>query len=118
MYDRRWLRVCAEEDLPPGAARQVRVLARAVAVFNVDGRLWAVDGLCRHMKAPLVFGALEGPRVTCHWHGWQYDVTDGRCLNQPGNQARLRTFETRIENGAVLVDITPLYRDRAQSTQP
>lgn len=116
MSDRRWVRVCAQADLPPGSARQVRVLARAVAVFNIDGRLWAIDGLCKHMKAPLAFGRLSGVHLTCNWHGWQYDVTDGRCLNQHASMPGLRTFEVRVEDGAVLVDISLLYRDLNQST--
>jgi 3-phenylpropionate/trans-cinnamate dioxygenase ferredoxin subunit len=51
--------VCPLADLPPGGA--VRVEAEVlVAVFNVDGELYAVDDTCTHQDASLADGYLEG----------------------------------------------------------
>jgi nitrite reductase (NADH) small subunit len=74
-------RVASLSELPPGSAMEVTVGDRVIALFNVDGTLYALDGICPHAGGPLAKGRLAGNVVTCPWHGWQFDVTTGRhCL--------------------------------------
>ncbi len=99
----RWIRVCSTDDCPPGKGVEFVAGDRMVAVFNVDGTLYALDGVCPHQGGPLGKGCLTGAIVTCPWHGWQFDVRSGqhqlsRTLVQPG-------FPVRVEDGAVLIDV-------------
>ena len=76
---------------------------QVVALFNVDGKFYALDGICPHAGGPLGEGELRGTVVTCPWHGWQFDVTTGQhCLN-----ARLmhQTFAVRVEGDDILVEV-------------
>ena len=76
---------------------------QVVALFNVDGRFYALDGVCPHAGGPLGEGALRGTVVTCPWHGWQFDVVSGEnCLNRRMTHA---SFPVRIEGGDVLVEL-------------
>ena len=96
-------RVAAVADVPPGTSKEVLAGDRIVALFNVDGTFYALDGICPHNGGPLGEGTLEGCVVTCPWHGWQFDVTTGaNCLN-----ARIQhsTFAARVEGNDVLVDV-------------
>jgi nitrite reductase/ring-hydroxylating ferredoxin subunit len=88
-------------ELPPGRCRSVRIGVRRVAVWNVGGTLHAMEDACRHMKAPLSTGRLEGTVLTCAWHGWKYDVTSGACLDP--SWACVRRFPVKVENGMILV---------------
>ena len=49
-----------------------------LAVFNVEGTYYALDGICPHQGGPLGKGQLNGCVVTCPWHGWQFNVTTGQ----------------------------------------
>src|SRR5688572_399023 len=89
------------DELPPGRCRSVRIGTRRVAVWNVGGTLHAIEDACRHMKAPLSTGRLEGNILTCAWHGWKYDVTSGACVDP--SWACVRRFEVKVENGMILV---------------
>jgi nitrite reductase (NADH) small subunit len=74
-------RVASLAEIPPGAAKEVTVGDQVVAIFNVDGTLYALDGICRHSGGPLAKGRLAGEVITCPWHGWQFNVTTGHhCL--------------------------------------
>jgi nitrite reductase/ring-hydroxylating ferredoxin subunit len=76
---------------------------QVVALFNVDGTFYALDGICPHAGGPLGEGTLRGAIITCPWHGWQFDVTNGRnCLN-----AKIchTGFPTRVEGDDVLVEV-------------
>jgi len=97
------------EDLAPGQCRSVRLGVRRVAVWNVGGQLHAIEDACRHMKASLSTGRLEGNILTCSWHGWKYDVTTGACLNP--EWACVKRFPVKVENGMILVSGEEIPRD-------
>ena len=76
------VRIASTDDIPPGSGKELTAAGRVVALFNVDGRFYALDGVCPHAGGPLGQGKLCGSTVTCPWHGWQFDVTSGtHCLN-------------------------------------
>lgn len=96
-------RIASVDDIPAGEGREFTLGDRILAVFNVDGTFYAIDGICPHAGGPLADGGLHGCIVTCPWHGWQFDVTTGRhCLTERIQQTR---FECRVENGEVLVEL-------------
>jgi nitrite reductase/ring-hydroxylating ferredoxin subunit len=98
-----WTRVASILDCPPGASREFVVDDRIIALFNVEGTFYALDGVCPHQGGPLGNGKLDGCTVTCPWHGWQFDVTTGRHrLN--ANYVHPR-YEVRLEGDDVLVDL-------------
>ncbi|MDB6094677.1 MAG: putative Rieske-type ferredoxin [Verrucomicrobia bacterium] len=68
--------------IPPGTALGFNVAGNSVAVFNVDGKLYAMNNTCPHAGAPLSDGYIKGCIVSCPWHGWDFDVTTGRMSGQ------------------------------------
>ena len=90
-------------SVPPGSGAEVVADGRIFAVFNVDGTIHVLDGICPHAGGPLGKGMLRGNIVTCPWHGWQFDVSTGQhCLNQRICQTQ---YEARIEDGKVVAEI-------------
>ena len=104
--------VCAAEELPPGTRRIVKVGARSIGVFNVGGRYYALRNVCPHQGAPLCRGPLtgttlpgppgsyryarEGEILRCPWHGWEFDVTNGRSIFNP-HAVRVRRYPVAVE---------------------
>ncbi|MGB2953257.1 MAG: Rieske 2Fe-2S domain-containing protein [Gaiellaceae bacterium] len=74
-----------------------------IALANVDGELYAVQGHCLHLHGPLGEGRLDGHVLTCPWHGWQYDVRTGKNVFDLAIQ--LRTYEVRVEDGEIKVTV-------------
>jgi UDP-MurNAc hydroxylase len=55
---------------------------------------WVVQRRCPHLKADLTrFGIVEGSKLTCQLHGWQFDLKSGRCLTSVGHEIRSRPYE-------------------------
>ena len=75
---------------------------RMIALYNVDGELFALDGVCPHQGGPLGQGHLDGCIVTCPWHGWQFDVRTGQ--HEINASIRQPSFPVRVDGGSVLVD--------------
>ncbi|MCC7083568.1 MAG: Rieske 2Fe-2S domain-containing protein [Pirellulales bacterium] len=98
-----WHKITNVEDCPPGRGIEAVAGERVIALFNVDGQFFALDGICPHQGGSLGEGELSGCIVTCPWHGWQFDVRTGqhqlsRALVQP-------RFEAKVEAGAVWVKL-------------
>ncbi|MFQ5890939.1 MAG: Rieske (2Fe-2S) protein [Gemmatimonadota bacterium] len=77
------IKVATLSDIPLGTCIQVDAGDRVVAVFNVDGTIYAIGGTCTHKGGPLGEGELDGTVVTCPWHGAQFDVTTGQVVGPP-----------------------------------
>lgn len=73
-----FLRVARVSEVPPGTIKDVQLQGVEVALANVDGKFYAISNSCLHRGGPLGQGVLEGPVVTCPWHGWQFDVSTGK----------------------------------------
>lgn len=96
-------------NMPPGTARPFSLGHYDVAIFNIDGEFYALENVCPHQGGPLADGWLEGPNVTCPWHGWCFDVRTGKMTL--GDFARVRRFAVRREGDDLFVSTEPIDVD-------
>ena len=97
-----WQRVAALADLADDAALAVRLGNRRIALYRLDGKVYALDDVCTHALALLSQGFIENGAVECPLHGARFDIATGRCLSPPAT-VDLRTYEVRVEGGEVYV---------------
>jgi nitrite reductase (NADH) small subunit len=99
-----WLRIAAAQDIPVREGRSVAIGDREIAIFNVgDDRFLAVDGRCPHKGGPLADGIVAGDTIVCPLHAWKIGLASG-CVERPsGVAACVRTYETKFENGIVML---------------
>jgi nitrite reductase (NADH) small subunit len=108
--------VARAADIPPGTNKVVTVRGREIVIFNVDGEFFAFLNKCPHEGAKLCFGVLvgltessgpgdyrfqrKGEMLRCPWHGWEFDITNGRSIHNP-HRCRVRTYEVKEEDESV-----------------
>jgi UDP-MurNAc hydroxylase len=57
------------------------------ATIVKDG--YEIQRRCPHLKADLSkFGIVEGNKLTCNLHGWDWNLDTGRCLTSKGHELR------------------------------
>src|SRR5262249_12680862 len=91
----RFVKLATLEELPEGCTKEVEVEGRIVALFHVGGVISAIDGICPHQGGPLAEGTIEGTTITCPWHGWRFDLRDGR--SPLGPKITQTVYEVKIE---------------------
>jgi nitrite reductase/ring-hydroxylating ferredoxin subunit len=101
-----FVRVGNVEELPEGTSRAFAVGRYEVALFNVDGNLYALENCCPHQGGPIVDGWIEGGTVTCPWHAWRFDLRTGKMTL--GDFALVPRFEVCVRSGAVYVGTEPI----------
>ena len=95
--------VATIDQLPPGGAMRVSVGDTDVALFNVEGAVYAIRDACAHAGAALSSGQCNGKIVKCRAHGWRYDVTTGFANGVDG--FGVPTYAVQVVDGRILVAV-------------
>jgi 3-phenylpropionate/trans-cinnamate dioxygenase ferredoxin subunit len=91
-------------DLAPGGKKLVEVEGRAIALFNVDGHVYAIDDICTHDGGPLGEGELVGAEISCPRHGARFDVRTGRPLCMPAIEP-VTTHQVELRGDDIYVTV-------------
>jgi nitrite reductase/ring-hydroxylating ferredoxin subunit len=81
----------------------VEAAGRTIALFNADGKLYAIDNACLHRGGSLAAGDVYGTHVVCPLHGWEYDFTTGCSVDDPS--MKLRCYRVRTEGDDIIVEL-------------
>src|SRR5258707_501235 len=68
------VRVGSLDEIRGKGCSVVHVEGHTLALFAVDGNIYAVDNRCPHMGFPLDRGSVHDGILTCHWHHARYQV--------------------------------------------
>lgn len=101
---KEYIRVCSLAEMPKRFGKRIELDDDVeIALFDVDGTLYAVDNICPHQKFPLLYeGDVRDCVVTCPMHSWQFDIRTGECLT--GGSAQLATYEVVVQDGEVMIE--------------
>ncbi len=98
-----WTKVGKASDIDEGKSQIANTNNKEIALFKIEGKIYAIENTCPHRGGPLVEGYLEGLELTCPWHAWVFDVKTGICQTMP--DTKQPTFKVKIENDEILVEI-------------
>jgi chlorite dismutase/nitrite reductase/ring-hydroxylating ferredoxin subunit len=90
------------EDIPQGGTKLVVVRGEQIALFNLDGEIYALSNRCSHSRGPLVDGTLGEGTVTCPWHSACFDLRTGQDLAMPA-RGPVPAYEVKVAGGVVFV---------------
>ena len=99
-----FVKVAKTDEIAPGQAKCVEINDREIALFNLDGAIYAIDNSCTHVGGPLSEGELDGNHVTCPWHGAVFDVTTGQVLGPPAGE-HVSSYNTRLAGDDIEVEL-------------
>ena len=75
--------VAKTSEIPPGSREVFDVEGYYIAVFNVNGKYYAIEDICTHDDGPLAEGDLYGYEIECPRHGARFDIRTGAVLRMP-----------------------------------
>jgi nitrite reductase/ring-hydroxylating ferredoxin subunit len=98
-------------EVEPGGSLIVEADGIPVALFNVDGRIYALDNTCPHGGGPLGEGYLEDDVIVCPWHRWRYSVRTGQKVGNPDITVACYGVETHGDQISVVIPVEPQAGD-------
>ena len=77
---------------------------RQIAIYLVDGAVFATDNVCTHGMARLCDGFLEGHEIECPHHQGRFDVRTGEATCAPAKVA-LATYPARLDGDRIQLQV-------------
>lgn len=99
-----FITVASIDEIKSGDRIVVEIGRHWVAVFNVDGKYYAVEDLCTHDDGPLADGDLIGLEIECPRHGGRFDITSGK-VTAPPAVVPVPFYQVRVEGNEVQVEV-------------
>ena len=94
------------DEFPPGSVKIVHVGQVAVGVYNLGGKLCAIEDRCSHDDGDLIEGEFDPDACTieCPRHGSLFDLRTGVPQTLPA-YVPVETFPVVVEDGVVKVEV-------------
>lgn len=89
------------EDLPPGTCQSIELQDHGIALFNLEGDIYALDNTCPHAGGPLGEGVVKGDLVECPWHEWKFHIKTGVCQKNPTPSLNVSCYEVQVLEGII-----------------
>lgn len=95
------VKVAETKDLQPGDSIVVTCGGERVALFNVDGKYFAISDMCPHAGGPLSEGYVSGTSVMCPWHGWTFDL----CPNDTAPNDGICRYKVHVDGNDISLEV-------------
>ena len=109
-----WLKVCDINEIEEDRAKIFTVGNERVAIFKYDGKLSAINNVCKHQGGPLGEGKVIDGCITCPWHGYQYLPHNGQ--SPPPFTEKVSTYDVKLDGN--IVYINPIAYEEGTEVKP
>lgn len=100
-----WHRVASEDEIKEGEAFPVTLAGAAIALYRLEGSLYAIGNICPHQGDVLLSdGFVDGDKIECPMHQSCFDIRTGKVLGPPAQQD-VPVYPVKVEDGAVFVHV-------------
>ncbi len=96
------IKVAGPDEITEGRSKIFNIEGRPVAVFRIGSQYFAIGGQCLHRGGPLGEGEVRNFEVTCPWHGWRFNLSDGSFSMIP--TLKVKTFKVSVDRDGVYVE--------------
>jgi len=98
-------KVCHLNSLRENQGRRFIINDTEVAVFKVDGEVFALYNICPHQQTALIYdGIIEDGCVVCPAHGWMFNLRTGK---KPTGGNGLQVYPVEVFDEEVYIKIIP-----------
>ena len=94
-------KIAKVNEIPSGKSKLVMVDDKPVAIFNINGKIFAWDNRCPHRGASLSDGNISASVIQCRYHLWKFDVNNACSISNPS--IKVQTYKIEINNGDIFI---------------
>src|SRR4051812_32969109 len=100
-----FVKVCSVNEIENDRAKMFCVDKERIAVFKTEGKLFAINNVCKHQNGPLGEGKVVDGCITCPWHGYQYLPNNGQ--SPPPFKEKVSTYDLQMDGTDVWLNPKP-----------
>lgn len=100
-----WIDIAHTDDVFEGDVVGIEIAEKSIALYQVDGEVFATDNMCTHGNARLCDGFLEGHEIECPFHQGRFDIRSGKALCAPLTED-VKTYPVKIDGNRIFIYLT------------
>jgi len=104
MTDGEWVTVAQKSAMKKGEVLGVTTQGKEIAIYDLEGTLYATENTCTHAYAYLSDGWLDGDTIECPLHGGRFEIKTGKGLGPPID-CDIKTFPVRLQGEDIQVKL-------------
>ncbi len=98
------IKIATVGELAPGQYKSVEIEGERIALFNIDGKFYALKDVCTHDGGILTGGTLRGYIIECPRHGAQFDVRTGAVVRLPA-YVGVETYSVHVAGDELFITL-------------
>ncbi len=99
-----FIKVATVDEIPLSGSKLVEIDYVRVALFNLNGEIYAIEDTCTHDGGPLVEGSVvNNCEVLCPRHGARFDIRTGKALSFPAFEPT-NTYAVQVKGNEVWIE--------------
>ena len=99
-----FIKVATVDEIPVSGSKLVEIDYVRVALFNLNGEIYAIEDTCTHDGGPLVEGSVVNHcEVVCPRHGARFDIRTGAALSFPAFEPT-NTYAVQVKENEVWIE--------------
>lgn len=91
-------------DLVEDEPLAVRLGDEQIALYRLDGEVYAAHNVCTHQFALLSDGYMEDGCIECPLHQGKFDIKTGAAMCAPVTQS-IRVYPVKVEGDRIMIDL-------------
>lgn len=99
-----WVKAADRSQLGAGDCLGVVIAGHDIALYDLDGAVYATDDICTHAYARLSDGWLDRREIECPLHAGRFDIKTGRATAPPCTDA-VKAYPVRIVGDEIQVKL-------------
>jgi naphthalene 1,2-dioxygenase ferredoxin component len=100
----KWIPVCPRSAVGAGEMVMEEVGDREIVLADVDGEVFAFDGICTHALGYLDQGELDGYQVMCPLHEGRFDIRTGKVVSGEPEEP-IEVYPARVTDGTIYLEV-------------
>jgi 3-phenylpropionate/trans-cinnamate dioxygenase ferredoxin subunit len=97
-----YLEIIPSDQLPDGERIFIEVEGKAIVLFNLAGKLFAIGDVCSHDNGPVGDGEIEETEIICPRHGARFDIRSGKATSLPAVKD-IPSYPVRVVQGMIQI---------------
>ena len=99
-----WRVAAKESDVRENDVTGVVLEGQHIALYRLNGEVFATSDICTHQFAMLSDGFVDGGCIECPLHAAQFDIKTGTVICGPAGTS-IAVYPVKLEVGQVLIDL-------------
>jgi naphthalene 1,2-dioxygenase system ferredoxin subunit len=99
-----WVKAADRGDLNEGDVLGIIVAGHEIALYDIEGQIFATDDICTHAYAKLSDGWFDNGEIECPLHAGRFDARTGKATAPPCVDD-IKTYPVRVEGGEIQVNL-------------